>query len=48
MIFATLPDLRIDLVDATHDGDTCWAEWEYSGTCVSITEHLAALKGGAR
>src|ERR1700751_283108 len=48
MIFATVPDLRIDLADATHEGHTCWAEWNYSGPRVSITEHLAALKGGAR
>ncbi len=84
MVFAAVPDLRIELVGATHDGDTCWAEWEYSGTRtdgtahlmrgvtiitvddtgrlrearfyidfvdtagVSITEHLAELKDGAR
>jgi ketosteroid isomerase-like protein len=40
MIFATVPDLRIDLVDAIHDGDTCWAEWEYSGTRTDGTPHL--------
>jgi ketosteroid isomerase-like protein len=84
MIFATVPDLQIELLDATHDGDTCWAEWKYSGTRtdgtphlmrgvtvitvdgtsrlrearfyvdfvdtadVSITEHLGAMKDGAR
>lgn len=40
MIFETVPDLRVELVDAAHDGDTCWAEWSYTGTRTDGTPHL--------
>jgi ketosteroid isomerase-like protein len=40
MIFATVPDLRLELVDAAHDGDTCWAEWAYSGTRTDGAPHV--------
>ena len=31
-IFAGVPDLRADLLDAVVDGDTVWSEWDWSGT----------------
>jgi ketosteroid isomerase-like protein len=31
-IFAGVPDLRADLLDAVADGDTVWSEWDWSGT----------------
>jgi ketosteroid isomerase-like protein len=40
MIFTTVPDLRVELVSAAHDGDTCWAEWLYTGTRTDGTPHL--------
>ena len=40
MIFASVPDLRVELVDAAHDGDTCWAEWTYTGTRTDGSRHL--------
>jgi ketosteroid isomerase-like protein len=30
-IFAGVPDLRADLLDAVVDGDTVWAEWDWHG-----------------
>jgi len=40
MIFAAVPDLAVDLLRSTHDGNTCWAEWEYNGTRASGDLHL--------
>jgi ketosteroid isomerase-like protein len=40
MIFAAVPDLRVELVGAAHDGDTCWAEWSYTGTRTDGAPHL--------
>jgi ketosteroid isomerase-like protein len=31
-IFGGVPDLRAELVRAIVDGDTAWAEWDWSGT----------------
>jgi ketosteroid isomerase-like protein len=31
-IFAAVPDLRADLLDAVADGDMVWSEWDWSGT----------------
>jgi ketosteroid isomerase-like protein len=31
-IFGAVPDLRADLVRAASDGDTAWAEWDWTGT----------------
>ena len=31
-IFAGVPDLRADLLDAVADGDTVWSEWDWRGT----------------
>ncbi len=31
-IFAGVPDLHADLLDAVVDGDTVWSEWDWSGT----------------
>ncbi|MEA2611779.1 MAG: hypothetical protein QOG32_1505 [Chloroflexota bacterium] len=31
-IFAGVPDLRADLLDAVVEGDTVWSEWDWSGT----------------
>src|SRR6476620_5708507 len=31
-IFAGVPDLQADLLDATVDGDTVWSEWDWHGT----------------
>lgn len=34
-IFAAVPDLHATLVRSAVDGDTVWAEWEWTGTLVS-------------
>jgi ketosteroid isomerase-like protein len=31
-IFAGVPDLRADLLDAVVEGDTVWSEWDWHGT----------------
>jgi ketosteroid isomerase-like protein len=31
-IFAGVPDLHADLLDAVRHGDTVWSEWDWSGT----------------
>ena len=31
-IFADVPDIQAALLGATADGDTVWAEWEWTGT----------------
>jgi limonene-1,2-epoxide hydrolase len=31
-LFAAMPDFHAELVAATADGDTVWAEWRWSGT----------------
>ena len=31
-IFAGVPDLRSDLLDAVVEGDTVWSEWDWHGT----------------
>ena len=31
-IFAVIPDLHADLLDAVVHGDTVWSEWDWSGT----------------
>jgi ketosteroid isomerase-like protein len=31
-IFAGVPDLHADLLDAVVEGDTVWSEWDWSGT----------------
>ena len=31
-IFAGVPDLQADLLDAVVDGDTVWSEWDWHGT----------------
>ena len=31
-IFAGVPDLRADLLDAVVDGDMVWSEWDWHGT----------------
>jgi ketosteroid isomerase-like protein len=31
-IFAFVPDLRADVLEAVIDGDTAWTEWEMTGT----------------
>ena len=31
-IFAGVPDLQADLLDAVVDGDTVWSEWDWRGT----------------
>ncbi len=38
-IFGGVPDLRAQLVRAAADGDTAWAEWDWSGTRVNGTPH---------
>jgi ketosteroid isomerase-like protein len=38
-IFRGVPDLRAELVRAAADGDTAWAEWDWSGTRVDGTPH---------
>ncbi len=38
-IFGGVPDLRAELVRAAADGDTAWAEWDWSGTRVDGTPH---------
>jgi ketosteroid isomerase-like protein len=38
-IFGGVPDLRAELVRAATDGDTAWAEWDWSGTRVDGTPH---------
>jgi ketosteroid isomerase-like protein len=39
-IFAAVPDLRVDVVAATVDGDTVWSEWEMRGTRPDGVTHL--------
>jgi ketosteroid isomerase-like protein len=31
-IFAAVPDLRAELLDAVVEGDTVWSEWDWHGT----------------
>jgi hypothetical protein len=31
-LFAAVPDMRIECLDATLDGRTAWAEWRWTGT----------------
>ncbi|MDQ2913593.1 MAG: nuclear transport factor 2 family protein [Chloroflexota bacterium] len=38
-IFRGIPDLRAELVRAAVDGDTAWAEWNWSGTRVDGARH---------
>jgi ketosteroid isomerase-like protein len=39
-IFAAVPDLQVDVVAATADGDTVWSEWEMRGTRPDGGAHL--------
>jgi ketosteroid isomerase-like protein len=38
-IFGGVPDLRAELVRASADGDTAWAEWDWTGTRRDGTPH---------
>lgn len=38
-IFRAVPDLRAELLREAADGDTAWAEWEWSGTRLDGTPH---------
>jgi ketosteroid isomerase-like protein len=40
MIFESVPDLAIDLRNASYEEGRCWAEWEYTGTRTDGTPHL--------
>jgi ketosteroid isomerase-like protein len=31
-ILVAVPDLEVEALDAAHEGDRCWVEWEYTGT----------------
>jgi ketosteroid isomerase-like protein len=39
-VFAAVPDLAVSLLRVTHEGNSCWAEWEYVGTRVTGEAHL--------
>lgn len=39
-IFGAVPDLRVDVVAATVDGNTVWSEWEMHGTRADGVNHL--------
>jgi len=39
-IFAGVPDLQADLLDAVVDGDTVWSEWEHRGTRPDGSPHV--------
>ncbi|MEY2402829.1 MAG: hypothetical protein QOD38_380 [Acidimicrobiaceae bacterium] len=39
-IFGGVPDITATLVRCTTDGDTTWAEWEFSGTRRDGVAHL--------
>jgi ketosteroid isomerase-like protein len=38
-IFGGVPDLRAELVRVAADGDTAWAEWDWSGTRADGARH---------
>jgi ketosteroid isomerase-like protein len=40
MIFESVPDLELDLRNASYEDERCWVEWEYRGTRVDGTPHL--------
>jgi ketosteroid isomerase-like protein len=39
-IFHAVPDFRAALLRESHSGDTCWAEWVYTGTRLDSSPHL--------
>jgi ketosteroid isomerase-like protein len=39
-IFDAVPDFEATLLSESHTGNTCWAEWEYSGTRRDSSAHL--------
>jgi ketosteroid isomerase-like protein len=39
-IFESVPDLALDLRNASYEDERCWAEWEYRGTRVDGVPHL--------
>jgi ketosteroid isomerase-like protein len=40
MVFDAVPDLELDLRNASYEEGRCWAEWEYRGTRTDGTPHL--------
>ena len=40
-IFADVPDIHATLVRAVADGETVWTEWEWKGTRVDGSPHIA-------
>jgi len=38
-IFAAVPDLRVEVVAAVHDGRTAWTQWDMRGTRRDGTAH---------
>jgi hypothetical protein len=54
-IFASVPDLRVEVIAATFEGLTTWTEWEMHGTRRDGSAHHVAgvivfdvVEGGAR
>jgi ketosteroid isomerase-like protein len=39
-IFAAVPDIKADVLQAVQEGDTVWSEWEMRGNRVDGAEHL--------
>jgi ketosteroid isomerase-like protein len=39
-IFAAVPDIKADMLQAVQEGDTVWSEWEMRGNRVDGAEHL--------
>ncbi|HYI34789.1 MAG TPA: nuclear transport factor 2 family protein [Glaciibacter sp.] len=39
-ILAAVPDLRVELLKSTVDGNTAWTEWEHRGTRLDGSVHL--------
>jgi ketosteroid isomerase-like protein len=40
MIFESVPDLAIEVRNASYEDERCWVEWEYTGTRLDGSPHL--------
>jgi ketosteroid isomerase-like protein len=41
-LFASIPDLRAEILDSAVDGDVAWSEWRMTGTRADGTAHEMA------
>jgi ketosteroid isomerase-like protein len=39
-IFASVPDIQVEVLQSVQDGDRIWSEWEMRGTRTDGAEHL--------